>query len=314
MDYRFKLERYSGPNSKHICPNCGRRKFVKYIDDQTGRYLDHNVGRCDREVRCGYHYPPREFFADNPSFKEESYHSKPYSRRKTILKTREASPVDYISTEVLMRTLGSYDRNNFAKFLREQFSFEMVRDALRRYLIGTWADGRTVFWQIDARGRIHTGKLIAYDPTTGKRIKDRNPSWVHAELKRVGELPSDFSLQQCFFGEHLLPQLPEKVVGLVESEKTAIVASQFIPNYLWVATGGCGNLDLERLGRAMRGRRVVLYPDSSKFEAWSMKAVEARRSFGLKVRISDLLERRLTERQKREDYDIADFLLRIKAG
>ena len=55
-----------------------------------------------------------------------------------------------------------------------------------------------------------------------------------------------------------------------------------------------------------------LVPDSSKYESWSAKADQANKAFGMMVAVSDLLERRLNEMQKREDYDIADFLLADK--
>ena len=36
---------------------------------------------------------------------------------------------------------------------------------------------------------------------------------------------TDFRLNQCFFGEHLLPNIRDKPVALVESEKTATFSS-----------------------------------------------------------------------------------------
>jgi hypothetical protein len=44
-------------------------------------------------------------------------------------------------------------------------------------------------------------------------------SWVHSVLK----LPN-YNLSQCFFGEHLLIDTT-KTVAIVESEKTAVIAS-----------------------------------------------------------------------------------------
>jgi hypothetical protein len=57
-------------------------------------------------------------------------------------------------------------------------------------------------------------------------------SWAHSELKL-----HDFRLKQCLFGEHLLKNSSSPVM-LVESEKTAVVMSHFIPDYIWLATGG----------------------------------------------------------------------------
>ena len=40
-----------------------------------------------------------------------------------------------------------------------------------------------MFWQMDNTGNIRTGKIMAYDITTGKRIKDKDIipiNWVHS--------------------------------------------------------------------------------------------------------------------------------------
>lgn len=37
--------------------------FIKeQLDTQTGNYIDENVGRCNRENKCGYHFTPKAFF------------------------------------------------------------------------------------------------------------------------------------------------------------------------------------------------------------------------------------------------------------
>ena len=38
-----------------------------YIDtENNNNYLSERVGKCNRLDKCGYHYTPREYFADNP--------------------------------------------------------------------------------------------------------------------------------------------------------------------------------------------------------------------------------------------------------
>ena len=66
--YRFTLERYRGISTRYTCPQCGRKHtFTRYIDtENNNNYLSDNVGKCNRLDKCGYHYTPREYFADNP--------------------------------------------------------------------------------------------------------------------------------------------------------------------------------------------------------------------------------------------------------
>ena len=59
--------------------------------------------------------------------------------------------------------------------------------------------------------------------------------WIHSLLKRRHELAEEWQLSQCLFGEHLLGTYPDKVVVLVESEKSAVIGSAIFPGYVWLA-------------------------------------------------------------------------------
>ena len=54
-EYRYIFEKGS---KKHLCPNCNKKRFVRYIDTVTGNYLPEQYGRCDRESKCSYHLNP----------------------------------------------------------------------------------------------------------------------------------------------------------------------------------------------------------------------------------------------------------------
>ena len=115
-------------------------------------------------------------------------------------------------------------------------------ELMRRYHVGTskhW-QGATVFWQKDCKDRVRTGKIILYNPQTGKRVKQPfcHVTWVHSALHLT-----DFNLRQCFFGEHLLTSEKNKPVGLVESEKTALVCSIHLPHFTWIARADCSDVE-----------------------------------------------------------------------
>lgn len=330
--HRFTLEKYRTPASRHACPECGkRREFTRYVDTLGEVELPANVGKCNREMNCGYHYTPRQYFKEAGICFDLQGNIKTGSadapRRRPPFDGRPqptATPMptaSHIDPDIFRRSLASYDRNNFAKFLRSKWGQETADAALTRYHVGTsnhWQRaGATVFWQVDISERVRTGKVMLYDPDTGKRDKSENrkPTWVHTLLK----LP-DFHLQQCFFGEHLLSGEPGKAVAIVESEKTAIVASVYFArmNYLWLATGGKNFPPLERW-EALRGRRIVLFPDTGQpkgtdtqtpFERWSAKADELRK-VGFQVVVSDLLESRASADEREAGADLADYLLRF---
>lgn len=303
-EHRYTLEPYKGMNSRYRCPSCMKyeRTFTRYIDTETNEYLHGNVGRCSRESCCAYHYTPKQYFTDNKTGIE-------IMDRCARSRTREASfvqpikVVNYIDNKNFKESLEGYGDNCFVQFLINLFGVEITNELISKYFIGTskhW-NGATVFWQIDTKGIIRTGKIMLYDAIRGKRIKKpfNHITWVHSVLK----LP-DFGLNQCLFGEHLL-QDKTKAVAIVESEKTAIIASVYFPQFIWLAIGGLSNLKLDKC-EILEGRSVVLFPDLKGFDKWSEKANQL--SSITNFIVSDLLESKASELDKQQGYDLADYL------
>ena len=48
----------------------------------------------------------------------------------------------------------------------------------------------------------------------------------------------DYNLKQCLCGEHLLSEKPTKPVAIVESEKSALIATHYMPEFIWLAGSG----------------------------------------------------------------------------
>ncbi len=303
--YRYRLETYDPKVRKHICPNCGKRTFVRYIDVMGGDYVSTDVGRCDREEKCGYHKTPREYFSEIGCFSNKEY----FFPKKKPDKLLRPDSYSTVRMELLSATLKNYDQNNLMIFIREQFGYSIMSAVAKRYAIGTcrYWEGATVFWQIDNDGKIRTGKIMLYDPKTGHRVK--NPTskvmWVH-KLNFF----KDFHLKQCLFGEHLLDEY-DGPVAIVESEKTAIIASIFFPDTVWLATGGLNNLR-EETTRCLKGRRVFLFPDLGAEEKW----VKLANSIPVLRRavVSMWLNRYADDQAKAEGLDIGDWLLNLEVG
>lgn len=310
-NFTFTLEKYHGIKSRHTCPNCQtKNQFVRYIDE-SGNHLSDEVGKCNRESNCAYRFTPKRFLADNPTFPQmvrQGFHRK---RQSESLKTKGKSKekTDFIGFDVLQKTVTNYEQNSFVQFLFDLFrdDIEAVKYILTKYLIGTWQNSKTVFWQIDQKGNIRTGKIIAYDLTTGERRKDVFPNWIHSELIKQCKLNKDFQLQQCFFGEHLLRKEPGKTVAVVEAEKTAVIASICFPEMIWLAIGAKGYLQVEKF-QILANRKVLLFPDADAYSDWQEKAVKAQRN-GFDVRISDLVEIHGSQIEKHKGFDLADYLI-----
>lgn len=280
--YQNTLDKSS---KKFICPNCGKRTFVRFVETESGKYLAENFGRCDRESECRYYAHP--------------VNEKMYFR---AFKTPEIIPTSYISSEIMSKTENNYEENNFVKFLLKHFDVKQVGKALEVYHIGTskkW-NGACVFWQVDNQNKIRTGKIMLYDKSNGKRIKEpyNHVNWSHKVLKI-----EDFNLKQCLFGLHRIIVELNKPIAIVESEKTAIIMSLVSPDFVWMATGSKANLK-EEFMKPLRNRKIILHPDYGEYDDWN-KLVLNLKDKGYKIAISDLLEKM----KLKKGYDLVDYYL-----
>lgn len=204
--------------------------------------------------------------------------------------------------------------SNFIYFLCGLFDKDTtesptIEKLIQEYAIGATKDGAVIFWQIDAHGKVRTGKVMQYNKETGHRIKEAGAvQWIHTTMKKKGLLPAEWELTQCLFGEHLLSVYPQKSVCLTESEKSAIIAAGVFPQFNWLATGGKSNMSMEKLS-ILRGKQVVMFPDIDAYPYWREKAEEMRKA-GINVVVSDLLEKSATDTDRAKKIDLADLLIR----
>ena len=110
---------------------------------------------------------------------------------------------------------------------------------------------------------------------------------------------------------NLLSENKTRPVALVESEKTALIASYYLPQYLWLASGGKNGCFNENSLSVLAGRNVVLFPDLGATEYWQGK-IGVMKSIGIDVQLFDYLEANAPPEERKEGYDIADYLLKIK--
>lgn len=285
-DYRYQLEtrKLTGRRQqKFQCPQCGRMKcFVRYVDTQKDfAYVADEVGKCDHEHSCGYHYKPSEYFRDNQWARENVLRTDTHIR-PIVLPPFRPLPMEYV-----LRSQSPH--STFWKWLstvgapRIGISAEVLRRVYQDYLVGATRRGNVIFWQIDSQRQIHGGHIMQYG-SDGHR--NGFQGWTHIPLIEKKLLPQDWQLHQCLFGEHLLPQRPEAHVCIVESEKTALLMAAYQPKHLWLATAGSGGLSEEKL-RCLRGRRVTLFPDSGCYVKWKEKI---RHTTGIDYNVSDKLE------------------------
>jgi hypothetical protein len=382
------LQKYAGKSTRFTCPGCKTPySFTRYLDGETLQPIHPTVGRCNREIKCGYHYTPRQYFSDlkrqNPHFSITQHHGSPNRDLHSLISqnhgdthlnpnasSQPAPPQsysgtftsssnlsqhqkqvpkisnhltknhrnqaigpqplhhyavpselfsvpqpnqpkkhpDYISHKYLKRSLSL--NSNFVRFLRKHFSDLQIAEAANNYLLGAARNREVIFWQIDINGKIRTGKIMQYNPQTGRRVKHGygGINWVHHKLKKSNPSFTDFNLSQCYFGEHLLRLYPDKPVAIVEAEKTAIIASMIYHNYNWLAAGNLNGLNVEK-SRVLRDKTVILYPDAGCYDRWLIKANQINHDLSLHLTVSDFLEHFASPQQAHHGYDLADYLI-----
>lgn len=267
---------------KIICVGCGKKTAVPYIENETGNIVP-GAMRCDREQSCSYHEKPES-------------NSIIYIPKVEIVKPE----TDYIHLKVLEKHFLNENDCKLITFLKKRFDNIQIKKSRYDYFISN-KSGNTIFWQIDQLERVRSGKIMAYNPENGKRIKDENGkahiNWMHKQ---------PFNLKQCLFGLHLTKEDKIKTIAIVESEKTAVIMSMYEPSFIWLATGSLNGFKLEYLS-PIKLRKIIAFPDKGCFEIWNETSKKLNEK-GFNIEVSDCLE---TENNCEIGNDIADEYLKL---
>ena len=308
--FMYQLDKTS---RKYICPKCGRKTFVRYVD-AYGQHLDPAVGKCDRKDNCNWHYPPRDFFKDHASLYSLLADKGVFDRKNNVVEFFRPS---YVDPKLVGASMKEYDRNPLMRFVHSRFDSLLdpaeIDEIAMEMGVGTSKEfrGSTIFWQVDHYNHVRTGKIMGYYPNTGRRIKYPSQiKWVHTKLR---ENNPDFQFRQCYFGAHMIREAekhyrsnclqPNPLIWLFESEKAALIMAVTLAwlglkhRYVPMACGGCDGLsttdekkrDPYSALQVLKGRDVVLYPDEGKYSVWKEKAM-ALKGFCREVYLSEVAE------------------------
>lgn len=337
-EHRYILEKGS---KKHHCPECAKRRFVRYIDKETGDYLPDQYGRCDRESKCFYHLNPyKDGYAKMIQDQEQGQYSGSLNpQRKTfrLIRTPKPEPI-FMPADVIRQTLqpDRYEQNVFIQNLLSRVSFPFepkdVERVISLYFLGTvckgYRAGAITFPFIDTKNNVRAIQVKQFDNrnhTTGTdflhsiiekyhiRNKKPVPDWLECYIKNETKV-------SCLFGEHLLSKYPLNPVALVEAPKTAVCCTLYFgwpeqpENLVWLAVYNKSSFSFDKL-KALKGRDIYTFPDLSKdgktFREWQQKAkgIESQLP-GTRFIFSDLLEKLAPETDRHEGNDLADYLIK----
>lgn len=272
---------------KFECPICRTfNKFVKYVDNETGEYINSNYGKCDREDKCGYHLKPENNYIIG---KEDCFFKTP---DKNLLNSDSLNNEIYLKEYHNITNLTPYRKNILLNGLVHRFGKERVLKVFNEYKLGTFYDG-SIIYPYYISNELKTGKIMSYKDNL-HRDKDKPPKWLHSWKKVITPInfdkdewtetfnplydwdyydficnPDEYSedgqpkpknITIPLFGWDLIEKYPDKNICLVESEKTSIICSILFPEFVWCSTGGKGYLQPYKFP-FNSGKNWLLFPD-----------------------------------------------------
>ena len=178
-------------------------------------------------------------------------------------------------------------------------TISQMHHAANRYYLGKSKSGKTIFWMIDEMLRPLDGHL--------------GDSWVSSALKSREPLLEYWKVKHCLFGLHLLESDNSMPISIVESEQSAVLLSELLPDSIWMAYAHTSNLSVDLL-EPLQGRTVTIYPRTdptmSNYVFFLEYADLVRRAYpSINLSIDTTLEDRASPSQKSHCIDLLDFLL-----
>lgn len=302
MNYKFNRRR----NYKLITPCCGRDnkdgKFVNYVG------LEDNYGYCHS---CGKAILPPVIYEDDTGDKyiwdnvnsEFMYadNSVIYIPKRTKPMAIKEPELRFINENSLFESVDRLPENKLLQYIRNTYGNDKTEKMINWYLVGTATNSKTQFWYIDIDKKVRKDKVVLYNEN-GKRTSDISSTYLNSN-----------GYKTCLFGEHLLSlcNKDKDIVVLVESEKTAIIASLLLPKYIWLSYGSINGLTTDKM-KVLKGYRVLIIPDMSE-KAISIinSKIEQMVNWNIDVRIWIMSNGKTDEQLKIEgtyNQDLEDIL------
>ena len=255
--------------------------------------------------------------------------------RKTISPDVRKSVDLSIPSMPMVEACRADDFDFFAPFIAAgDLTVRQMRHACQRYYLGKTKSGQPVFWMID-------DMLTPLDAHIGSTV------WMSTLLKAREPLIASWQVTHCLFGLHLLchteitetteilsvpkalSEISEisvcdkksvesvrsvchkKTVCVVESEKSAVLLSELLPEYVWMAYATTAHLSPE-LFAPLQGHKVILFPRTdptlSTYLFFEDLASLVRQHYDLDITVDSTLEDHATDEQKDRSIDLLDFL------
>jgi hypothetical protein len=233
------------------------------------------------------------------------------------LESPEDEPCYFYHNTDILPTYAELTSNHFVAYLAglPGWDRKTAEFAAKQYLLGTAQKGAfagsPIFWRFTEQAKLCPSKIMRYSKE-GKRVKTP-PFLTWTKLKKDY---APLANPPHFYGLQRLGADKSVPVALVESEKTAIIASMYLPEFTWIATGGdsyfSANVNEVSKNRMtpLKGRNVVLFPDLDKMSSWQKKA-QIWADLGYEMHLNTFVQN-YSHLVQQKTADLADFFAKIK--
>ena len=201
----------------------------------------------------------------------------------------------------MVETCRADDFDFFAPFIADgNLTVEQMQHACQRYYLGKTKSGQPIFWMID-------DMLTPLDAHIG--FSDSSV-WMSSLLKTREPLIASWLVTHSLFGLHLLREAGGEVC-IIESEVSAVILSELLPEYMWMAYATTAHLTPE-LFAPLQGHNVILFPRTdptfSTYLFFEDLAALVRRRYDLDITVDSTLEDHASPSQKDRCIDLLDFI------
>ena len=276
------------PKKKGTCPHCKHPHQYRFYEDLDGNRLDEMFGKCERINECGHLCLP-------PNTKSSK-------TKKIVLQASENQNIVCPNNDWVDK-FNKWSNNLVSNFHQYCLRNGITEEHLKLHGVATDNHGRTLFIFKNKEGRIVNAKWVIFAPNG------------HREKKKDNEIgsPKSYSMKQpadgktkyvmCLYGEDLLDPDKKRIVIIVESEKTKVIASFRYREFDWVSVGSCNGLSDDKIS-VLFGRKIIWLCDGDD-AGRNNSSIRKLEAYKLNYEIIDLFP------EEKEGYDIADA---IEAG
>ena len=177
---------------------------------------------------------------------------------------------------------------------------DQMHQAAQRYHLGKSKSGIPIFWLIDD----------LYQPLDGHL----GTSWVSASLKAREPMLKYWRVTHCLFGLHQLSDDHcQSSIGIVDSEQSAVLLSEILPETLWLSFPDMSGITADLL-EPLQDQVITIYPRAdptmTNYLFFQDFAALVRSTYPtITLNVNSTLEDRTTESQKSRYIDLLDFIL-----